>query len=322
MSKILAVFGATGQQGGSVINSVLADPVLSSQYNIRALTRDPSTPKLAHLKANSNVTIAAADVTVPSSLASALEGVHTVFAMTAPVFTPDGASVEAAQAIAIADAALAAGVKFFIFSTLPSPSAISSGKYTKVAPFESKAKAEAHIRTLPFSDGVAFYAPGWFMENFHSQPFFNPVHSPTEPGVYEYRRPVPADSTFAWLSATVDTGTFICTILSNPAHFRGKTMFAAADLYTQTQIAELLGKATGKKVVYKQSSWDEFRATVPAIGDFPDIFVEMLKCQEEYGGLWGPVTAEGVKEAVREVEASGRHLIGLEEYFLKDPPKF
>jgi uncharacterized protein YbjT (DUF2867 family) len=44
MSKILVVFGATGNQGGSVIRSVLADPKLSKEFKIRGVTRDPSKP--------------------------------------------------------------------------------------------------------------------------------------------------------------------------------------------------------------------------------------------------------------------------------------
>lgn len=42
MSKILTVFGASGNQGGSVIRTVLADPTLSKEFRIRAITRDAS----------------------------------------------------------------------------------------------------------------------------------------------------------------------------------------------------------------------------------------------------------------------------------------
>ena len=44
MSKLLTVFGATGNQGGSVIRAILADPVLSKDFKIRAVTRDASKP--------------------------------------------------------------------------------------------------------------------------------------------------------------------------------------------------------------------------------------------------------------------------------------
>jgi len=42
--KLLVVFGATGNQGGSIIRTVLDDPSLSSQLAIRGITRVPSKP--------------------------------------------------------------------------------------------------------------------------------------------------------------------------------------------------------------------------------------------------------------------------------------
>jgi uncharacterized protein YbjT (DUF2867 family) len=49
MSKIITVFGATGNQGGSVIKAILADPALSKEFKIRAITRDTSKPAAQHL---------------------------------------------------------------------------------------------------------------------------------------------------------------------------------------------------------------------------------------------------------------------------------
>ena len=42
MSKLLTVFGATGNQGGSVVKEVLAHPKLSKEFKVRAVTRNPS----------------------------------------------------------------------------------------------------------------------------------------------------------------------------------------------------------------------------------------------------------------------------------------
>lgn len=38
--KIIAVFGATGQQGGSVVDIFLNDPKLKNEWSVRAVTRD------------------------------------------------------------------------------------------------------------------------------------------------------------------------------------------------------------------------------------------------------------------------------------------
>lgn len=40
MTKLITLFGATGNQGGSVIRSLLADPFLSKEYKLRGITRD------------------------------------------------------------------------------------------------------------------------------------------------------------------------------------------------------------------------------------------------------------------------------------------
>jgi uncharacterized protein YbjT (DUF2867 family) len=42
--KIIVVFGATGNQGCSVIKTLLEDPSINTQFEIRGVTRDASKP--------------------------------------------------------------------------------------------------------------------------------------------------------------------------------------------------------------------------------------------------------------------------------------
>lgn len=51
-NNILTVFGATGNQGGSVIKTILADPVLSQKWKLRGITRDTSKPAAKELAAS------------------------------------------------------------------------------------------------------------------------------------------------------------------------------------------------------------------------------------------------------------------------------
>ena len=50
MSKLLTVFGATGQQGGNLIDYTLSNPKLSRAYKIRGITRDLSKPAAVELQ--------------------------------------------------------------------------------------------------------------------------------------------------------------------------------------------------------------------------------------------------------------------------------
>jgi len=81
MTKLLVVFGATGQQGGSIIDYVLNDAELAKLYHLRALTRNPSSSSSQSLKSK-GVDVVKADNGDESSLKEALNGAHTVFATT------------------------------------------------------------------------------------------------------------------------------------------------------------------------------------------------------------------------------------------------
>src|SRR5216683_8153606 len=114
--KLITVVGATGQQGGAVVRALQA----GNQFNVRALTRNPA----RHSELADEV--GQADLNRPETLTAAFEGAHGVFLGT-NVWEPDTNEVE--QATAAIRAAKDAGVKHFIWSTLPDVEAISGGKF-------------------------------------------------------------------------------------------------------------------------------------------------------------------------------------------------
>ncbi|KAF2494175.1 HSCARG dehydrogenase [Lophium mytilinum] len=310
MSKTLAIFGATGQQGGSVLKYVLSDPELSKKYKIRAITRDVNSEKAKQLK--EQVEVVQGDVLNRASLETALTGVHTVFAMTTPSIGPDAVATEYNSGKAIADVAVEKGVDYLIFSTLPSVTEISSGKFTAVTPFDAKAKIEQYIRTLPIKS--AFYCPGSFMENFASQTFLAPKEAPD--GAWVMSRPNSPKTKMPLIDAVGNSGNFVGAILAEPDKYEGKRFCAATKLYSLEEIAAHLSKATGKTIIYKQIPVDDFKKTIPSF--MADIFAEGFLAQEEQG-YYGPGEEQLVAWAVE--NARGK-LTTLEEYFVAHPIQF
>lgn len=81
MSKLLTVFGATGLQGGSLINHILGRPELSKLFHLRGITRDASKQAAVSLHER-GVEIVQADLSDPASLGPAVAGSYAVFAVT------------------------------------------------------------------------------------------------------------------------------------------------------------------------------------------------------------------------------------------------
>lgn len=79
--KIITVFGATGTQGGSVVDLFLARPDLQSKYSLRGITRDTSSSKAKALSSK-GVEMVSATVNDIQSLRNALRGSHGVFGVT------------------------------------------------------------------------------------------------------------------------------------------------------------------------------------------------------------------------------------------------
>ena len=319
MSKILAVFGATGQQGGSVVNFVLNDAELSQTYRIRAITRDAASDKAARLRAlGGNVEVVQADMRDAASVAAALAGAHTVFVVTIPSFAPDGFADELEQAKTVADAAVAQGVAYLILSTLPAVREISRGRYARDA-FDAKAAAERYIRGLPVRS--AFFSPGGFMADWPT--FLNPrpAGSDTD-AAFVIAAHTPSTARLPLVDAASDTGKCVGAILANPDRYEGKTFCGAAALYTWDEVADALSKASGKKVVYQQVSLDEFKRRLSSDPRWPidlaQVLADMFGYSAEFGN-WGPDSDELV--AWTAANARGK-LVTFEEYLKVHPPQF
>src|SRR5213083_265480 len=149
--KLIAVIGATGQQGGGVLRALQA----RGQFRVRALTRNPD----KHRELAEEVV--EADLDKPETLKAAFEGAHGVFLVTN--FWAYGGADELKQATAAIRAAMDAGIKHFIWSTLPDVETISGGKFD-VPHFTGKAKVDPIVKAAGFASHT-FVIPPFYYQN-------------------------------------------------------------------------------------------------------------------------------------------------------------
>jgi uncharacterized protein YbjT (DUF2867 family) len=74
MSRLITVFGATGQQGGAVARALLA-----KGYKVRAVTRNPDSPKAKELQAKGAELVQVKNMDDVASLEAAIKGAYGVF---------------------------------------------------------------------------------------------------------------------------------------------------------------------------------------------------------------------------------------------------
>ena len=108
----MAVFGATGAQGGSVVEAL----VKNQTYLIKAITRDPQSDKAQALSKQKNVSVHQADLDDPDSIDKVLEGCHGSFLVTD--FSTHFDNRETKQGFSFIDSAIKNKLSHIVFSGL------------------------------------------------------------------------------------------------------------------------------------------------------------------------------------------------------------
>jgi uncharacterized protein YbjT (DUF2867 family) len=224
-SNIIAVTGATGQQGGAV-----ARHLLKAGWQVRALTRDitkPAARQLGELGAQ----VVEANNHSRESLDAAFAGVYGVFSVQG--FWEAGVDDETRQGIAVADAALAAGVRHFVYTSVG-----GADRNSGVPHFESKWQIEQHIREIGLP--ATILRPVEFMENF----FWSRDAVINGTLMSQGLRPTRKKQ----LIAVDDIGAFAAIVFADSQRYIGQAFELAGDALTEQEIAETFSKITGQPV--------------------------------------------------------------------------
>ncbi len=269
--KIIAIVGATGAQGGGLVQSILNDP--AGEFKARAVTRNANSDKAKALAA-AGAEVVEADVDDPESLKKAFEGAYGAFCVTF-FWEHISPEKEMAQAKNMADAAAATGVQYVIWSSLEDtrkwidlddermPTLM--GKY-KVPHFDAKGESNKFFHREEFNSTILLTSFYW--ENFI---YFGMGPKKGEDGKYTITFPM-GDKKLSGISAG-DIGKCVFGIFKAGDKYSGKTVGIAGEHLSGKEMADTLSKALGEDIGYNDVPPEVYRSFgFPGADDLGNMF--------------------------------------------------
>lgn len=249
MSKKLSVLvmGATGNQGGAVVENLLP-----KGHHIRTLTRNPDSPKAKRLK-EQGVEVLKGDFFNVDSLVNAAKGMDTVYAMTTPFEA--GVEEEVKQGITLVDAIKQAGVGHLVFGSVA-----SADQQTGIPHFDSKYEVEKYIASINMPYTIS--APVYFMENLLS-PWFLPS---LKEGILKLG--MPADRPLQQVSVN-NIGAFAASLIERRERVFGQRFDFAGDELSGAETVAVVNKVSGRNKGYEGFDPELMRAEN---SDFAEMF--------------------------------------------------
>ena len=224
----ITVIGATGQQGGAVV-----DALVKRGVPVRAVTRNPNGDK-ARTLAERGVEVEWADLEDVDSVRAAFDGAAAAFAMTTHD-GPDGPRREVAHGQVIAAAATEAALPFLVYSSV---GGVERG--SGVAHFESKHHIEERLlEAVP----VTFVRPTFFMETLR-------MMIRRDGDRVAVAMPLPGDVAVQMISVR-DIGRVAAAVLAKGDPAMAPVEIAGDEL-TGEQIAERVAHRLGSPTTYMQ----------------------------------------------------------------------
>ena len=273
----ILVFGATGQQGGSV-----ATALLRAGWSVRAFVRDPASSKAAALR-SAGAELVKGDFADTGSMRSAMMGAYGVFSVQpssgqGPVLGISDVDEER-YGVTIANLARDAGIQHLVYTSVGVP----GDEPTGMPHFDTKLGIEKNIRSLPLTATVV--RPVAFMDML-VMPGFG-----LDRGVF---------TSFAQLNQPVqylaveDIGKFVASIFADPERFGGTTIGIASDVVTGYDLESAFTEAAGRPITYLRFPADVLAGN-PFLARLTDLF--------DSGRLVGHADLKALREINPEVQS-------------------
>jgi uncharacterized protein YbjT (DUF2867 family) len=233
-NQTILVTGATGNQGGAVARHLLQ----RGNSTVRAFVRDPSKSAAQALK-QAGAEIIVGNLNDRASVERALQDVAGVFAVQS---FRDGLDTEIQQGKMIADAAKAANIQHFVYSSVG-----SAERNTGVPHFDSKFQIEEYIRQIDLPYTVL--RPVFFFYNYAA---LRPMIEQET-----LAQPLSPETKLQQLSEE-DYGEIVADVFERPAEFLRHEIEVASVNLTMPEIAAAFSRILGKTVRYQQIPFEAF----------------------------------------------------------------
>ncbi|KAK4032017.1 NAD(P)-binding protein [Parachaetomium inaequale] len=259
--KIIAITGATGAQGGGVVNVMKKTP----GWKVRAVTRNPESEAAKQLAADGSVEVVRADWNDEASLVKAFEGVAAVFAVSnwwESLFSGksqwESGDIEESHGMNLARAAAKTPtLEHYLWSTQPSSKRQFSGKL-ETPHMDYKANVDARIKAeLPeLARKTTYLYFGYYPQNMAYFPLLKP---------FEYILATdPQAKILLAGDMTVNPGIWVRQVLATGSAAFGKYARVALERWSFQEMMDKWSEITGKRGVVIQVSeevWAKFWGT-------------------------------------------------------------
>jgi uncharacterized protein YbjT (DUF2867 family) len=301
-TRIIAVVGATGAQGGGLVRAILNDP--NGGFVPRAITRDLNSASAREL-ARLGALVVQGDVDDEESLKSAFEGAYGAYCVTflRPHLSPEK---ETAMARNMARAAKATGINHAIWSTLEDTRQwipLSDNRmptlmgHYKVPHFDSK--GEANHWFIDLGVPTTFLLTSFYWDNL-----VNFRMGPKKGPDGKLTFTLPMDDKKLPGIAAEDIGKCAYGIFKRATEFIGKTTGVAGGHLTGTQMAASLTAALGQEVRYNSITPEQYRAFgFPGAEDLGNMFQFKRDFEEYYCGARNLDSARALNPSLQTFEA-------------------
>ncbi|MEV0405489.1 NmrA/HSCARG family protein [Actinoallomurus sp. NPDC050550] len=283
------VIGGTGAMGRRVVSRLLESP----DATVAVLTRDPRSERATDLLARGGgrVRMLQGHLDDPGSIHAAVSDVDQVFCNT-DFFSSGSVLGEHRQGITVLEAAKAAGVERFIWSSLDSAVTLTNGAIP-VPHYDAKAAVAAHINLLRSEEMMREEKDGWYSEHVSiltTSPYFENLRVRLAPG----RGPLPDGRSGLLFSLPLGTGKYPLIGLDDIARFSdfmfkhwqswgSRDLAVTGDSLTGEEIAATFERVTGTPCGYNPVPLDVLRSSIPDVGHDYSAMFQFFQARDVFG---------------------------------------